>query len=269
MKVVKIDRTDLSTSRFLFGTASLFNVGSAVKRQRLLSAAVEAGFTHFDTAPYYGFGAAERDLAPILKSHPHVTFTTKVGLYSPGGEEQSETSIFVRKAAGRLFKSLSRPDRDFAITRAQSALEGSLRRTGRETIDLYTLHEPTVDLVDVEEWRRWLEQCVSSGKVKWFGVALTADKLTPFLESGRELCQVIQVLDSIEKREADILQSHNRPMQITYGYVSSALRSDPNASVAGILKQALRRNTTGAIIVSSKQAERLPQYSRLFDEGEE
>jgi aryl-alcohol dehydrogenase-like predicted oxidoreductase len=269
MEMVKIDRTELSMSRFVFGTASLFNVGSAPKRQRLLHAAVAAGFTHFDTAPYYGFGIAERDLALVLKSHPQVTLTTKVGLYSPGGEDQPHASIFVRKAAGRLFRSLSRPERDFAIARAQTALEGSLRRTGRDTIDLYTLHEPTKDLMAVEEWCRWLEQCVSSGKVRWFGVALTADRLVPFLESDCELCQVIQVLDSIEKREADILQFQNRPMQITYGYVSSGLRSHPNASVTDILKHALRRNSTGAIIVSSKHVERLPQYARLFDEGAE
>lgn len=266
MKSVLLENTDISVSRFIFGTGSLFNVGTARKRQDVLEAAVDAGFTHFDTAPYYGFGVAERDLAPVLKHNPHVTFTTKVGIYSPGGEAQPEAAVFLRKAIGRFLRPVSRPEIDFSLKRAQLALEGSLRRTGRDRVDLYTLHEPMLPLLDMAEWRRWLENCVTSGKVRSFGVALTAAQLEPFLATGIDPGPVIQLCDSLDDREADLLARHHRPMQITFGYVSAALRGGTGASVPDILAAALRRNRAGAVIVSSTRPSRMSQYARIADE---
>ncbi|MGD8926891.1 MAG: aldo/keto reductase, partial [Thioalkalispiraceae bacterium] len=219
MKIIELPLCGLKVSRFIFGTASLFNVNVArpKKRQNLLAAAVDAGFSHFDTAPSYGFGWAERDLAPILKAHPDVSFTSKVGIYSPGGENQGNISVFLRKAAGRIIPAISRFTIDFSLSRAKDALEGSLKRTGRDTIDLYTLHEPELPLLQVDEWKRWLEDCKSSGKVREFGFALTADQLAPFLERDIMIGNIIQLIDSLEDREADILAQYGKPMQITYG----------------------------------------------------
>lgn len=268
MRSVILRNTNVSVSRFVFGTASLFNVGSSLKRQNLLSSAVDAGFKHFDTAPYYGFGLAERDLARILKANPDVSVTTKVGIYSPGGEYQSESAVFIRKAAGRFVRTISRPEIDFSIARAKKALEGSLQRLGRDTIDIYTLHEPEVPLVPFEEWRRWMEDCVAEGKVRTFGVALTADKLNHFLVAGTEVGPFIQVADSLDKKEADILPASGKPLQITYGYVSAALRAGAGISVPEVLKQALKRNNDGAVIVSSTKISRMGQYANLLEEVE-
>ncbi|MBD3730927.1 MAG: aldo/keto reductase [Sphingomonadales bacterium] len=263
MRQVTLDGTGLAVSRFIFGTASLFNVGSAKERAALLDAAVDAGFTHFDTAPYYGFGMAERDMAAMLRAHPHVTFTTKVGIYSPGGEEQAAWAIFARKAAGRAIRAISKPTVDFSLARARHALEGSLRRTGRGHIDLYTLHEPEAHLLDYEEWRRWLEDMVGAGAIGSWGVALTADRLQGFFDRGQSDMPVIQMLDSIAGREADMLADNGRAMQITYGYVSAALARDPAADVPGVIAAAMQRNRDGALIVSTGKIARLAQYARL------
>lgn len=264
MQKVRLAGTDLDVSRFIFGTASLFNAGSAAKRETLIEAAIESGFSHFDTAPYYGFGHAERDLAGPLRRHRDVTVTTKVGIYSPGGEEQAQIAVFARKAAGRFVKAISRPTVDFTLSRAQAALEGSLRRLGRETIDLYTLHEPPYALVHTDEWLRWLEDMRHMGKVRHFGLALTAELLAPYLESNSPLAQVVQMADSLEQREADLLTAHGKPLQITYAYVSAAKALDPAAGVTDVLKQALRRNADGAIIVSTTRPERTGQYAGLL-----
>ncbi|WP_377296068.1 aldo/keto reductase [Rhizobium sp. SGZ-381] len=263
-----LKNTSVSVSRFVFGTASLFNVGRAQERLNLLSAVVDAGFSHFDTAPYYGFGFAERDLAPVLKANPHVTVTTKVGIYSPGGEAQSHPGVFLRKAAGRLVKSISRPEIDFSIARAKSTLEGSLRRLGRDCIDIYTLHEPEASLVQFDEWRNWMEACVVEGKVRTFGAALTADRLEGILGKGLDVGPFVQVADSLDKKEADILPLNGRPFQITYGYVSAALHAGTATSVPQVLRQALQRNSEGAVIVSSTKISRLGQYAALLTEVE-
>ena len=61
----------------------------------LLEAAVAHGFTHFDTAPIYGFGLSERDLAPLLAAEPNLTVATKVGLYPPGGTQQTWAAVLL------------------------------------------------------------------------------------------------------------------------------------------------------------------------------
>ena len=262
MQRVTLANTDLAVSRFIFGTASLFNAGRAPARQRLLEAAVDAGFSHFDTAPYYGVGQAERDLAPVLRANPGLTVTTKVGIWSPGGENQGEASIFLRKAAGRLIPALSRPTIDFAVARAGQALDGSLRRLGRERIDCYLLHEPELHLVATDEWQRWLEDCQASGKVREFGLAATPDRIAGFLAAGVRLGRVIQLPDSLSEHEADVLGQFGWPLQITYGYLSAAARQGP-FDVAEVLGAALRRNADGAIIVSTRRPERCATLARI------
>lgn len=267
MQQITLPGTDLAVSRFIFGTAGLFNAGPAAARQRLLEAAVEAGFTHFDTAPYYGFGVAERELGLLLRRHPRLGVTTKVGLYSPGGDDQRDYSVFVRKALGRVLRPLSRPTVDFSVARARHALEGSLRRLGRERIDVYMLHEPQLALIATDEWQRFLDDCRRTGKIGEAGLALTADRLGPFLAAASPLTRLVQVCDSLEGREADILPQHGRPLQITYGYVSAARSSGSPLGVADVLRAALRRNAGGAIIVSSRRPDRLAQYPRLAAEA--
>lgn len=268
MRTLILPGAGVRVSRFIFGTGGLLNVGGAARRQRLLLAAADAGFTHFDTSPYYGFGVAERDLAAVLKARPDVTFTTKVGLYPPGGADQHVTTALLRKLLGHGWASLSRPLVDFSLASGRRSLEDSLRRTGRERIDVYLLHDPVVNMVATEEWRKWLESCVDAGKVRSFGMALTAEAARPFLDGKTAFGEVVQLRDSVAGREADVLEHYGRPKQITYGYVSAALRADPRCSVADVLRAALARNPHGAIIVTSGHPERLRQYGELTESSD-
>lgn len=265
MPMVCLPGTQISVSRFVFGTASLFNTGNAQRRLSLLEAAVEAGFTHFDTAPYYGFGWAERDLGELIQRHPHVTITSKVGIYSPGGEDASRAAVFMRKAAGRIFPAISRPTVDFNLGRAQKMLEGSLHRLRCEQIALYMLHEPDLPMVATDEWQRWLETEITRGRIGAFGLALTSELLIPFLDNSPELAGIVQVLDSLENCEANCLTTRGKPLQITYGYVSAAQKRGTNKSVSEILRAALVRNPHGAIIVSTTKPERMGQYAKLLE----
>jgi aryl-alcohol dehydrogenase-like predicted oxidoreductase len=251
--------TTLSVSRFTFGTAGLFNAGSRRRRASLLAGAYEQGFTHFDTAPLYGFGIAEGDLKPFLAAHPDATVTTKVGIYPPGGADQGSLGVLVRKATGRLLPALSRPIVDWSIARARSTLAGSLRRLGRERIDVYLLHEPDSALLDTEEWLRWLDD--QRDRVLHFGVAANARGLAPFVPVT-PLSALIQTFDSLEGREAESLLASKRPLQFTYGYLHSLRRGD-SVNVPAVLRGALARNATGSVIVSTSKVERLAQYGNI------
>lgn len=254
MKQIVLPGTDLSVSRFSFGTGSLVRVLSQSERARLLAAAHEAGFTHFDTAPYYGYGLAERELGAFLASRPDVTITTKVGLYSPGGEESSTAAIVARKIAGRVFPALTKPVVDFAVARAKASLDASLRRLRRARVDVFLLHEAEISLIDTDEWLRWLEG--ERDRVGHFGIALATQRLRPFLDAHHPLARIVQTQDSLDGREADVLAAHGRTMQFTYGYMSSRAGADPCTVLAG----ALNRNRTGSVIVSTTKAERLQHY---------
>jgi aryl-alcohol dehydrogenase-like predicted oxidoreductase len=260
MPSTPIAGTELVVSRFIFGTASLFNAGNAATRQALLNAAVAGGFTHFDTAPLYGFGMAERDLAPVLHAHGHLTVTTKVGLHAPGGHDSGAALITVRKAAGRVLRGLSRAIADTSLARARISLDGSLRRLGRDRIDLLLLHEPDHSHLNTDEWCRWLEDERKAGKVGAFGIAGPATCLRPFLDAPSPLLSVIQTEDSLDHREADVARQAVGVPQITYGYVSAARALNDTRPVAAILHAALAQQANGAIVVSTTRPERAAQY---------
>lgn len=260
MRRISLPGTDLAISRFSFGTASLFRAGTPKKREWLLAAACDQGFTHFDTAPYYGFGTAERDLRSVLRDNPSSTVATKVGIYSPGGETQSDASVLLRKVAGRLVPPLSRPTIDWSVNRARGALTQSLHRLGRERVDLYLLHEPEPALFNAEEWLRWLES--ERDRVAHFGIAVDSRRLRQFIGMSTALTSIVQTIDSLENLEATALLDNNRPLQITYGYVSTARRHG-SIDVHGVLRGALKRNQTGSVIVSTGKPERLRQYAEI------
>ena len=177
---------------------------------------------------------------------------------------QSSAKIFLRKTVGKVFPPLSRPSIDFTVSRAGKSLEGSLRRLGRDHVELLMLHEPALALLDSDEWLKWLEIKVTSGQVGRFGLALGAERIEPFLENTNGLADVIQTTDSLDRKEADVLVRYNRPLQITYGYVSAAHSHHMKLSVESILERALQRNRDGAIIVSTTRIERLGQYARIL-----
>lgn len=265
MRQIVVPGTSLLTSRFIMGTGNLFTGQSAREAESFLERAVAVGFSHFDTAPYYGFGFAERALKPILRRHPKLSVTTKAGLYAPGGENQRIFQILARKIVGRIYPPISRAQVDLSVARARESLFSSLRRLGRDHVELFLVHEPNAALMNTDEWLKWLSRERECGRVGSFGVAGAKAWVEPFLHDVNGLGQVVQLPDSIEGRDAEIVITYKRAMQITYGYVSRR----GSHSVHEILLSSLRRNTEGAIIVSTRHVDRLDQYpAALMAAGE-
>src|SRR5437879_11538683 len=97
--------------------------GRAAGRRAVL-AAYEAGYTLFDNADIYCRGEAERILGGVLKEvsgmRERVLIATKGGI-RPAGDPQPDSP-------GRY---------DFSAEHLLNACEGSLKRLGIETIDVY------------------------------------------------------------------------------------------------------------------------------------
>ncbi|MGP1683834.1 MAG: aldo/keto reductase [Giesbergeria sp.] len=256
--------TEINVSRLSFGTASLHHLPTSRRRQELLAAAFDHGITHFDTAPYYGYGIAEQELGRFLRGRRgRVTVTTKVGLYSPGGAHPNTVSVWTRKLAGKLLPAFSRPMVDWSIAEASKSLDRSLRGLGIDQIDLLLLHEPIPGAVQSEVFLDWLKRKQGEGQIRAWGLAGDVNTMDTWLSSNHPLAMVLQVRDSVDRGEADLVMTHGRDLQITYGYLSSSAtqRGTPNATE--ILSKALRRNVTGSILLSTRQLGRVGELAAV------
>jgi D-threo-aldose 1-dehydrogenase len=91
-----------------------------------VEAALQLGIRHFDTAPFYGLGQAERWLGEALRGRPRDTFvvSTKVGR-SPVD------------SSGRV-----RAEFDFSRDSVLRSIEESLGRLGLDAVDILFIHDP-------------------------------------------------------------------------------------------------------------------------------
>jgi len=264
MHTIRIPATTLDVSRLSFGTASLHHLFKGAQRQALLQAALDSGFTHFDTSPYYGFGLAEQSLGQLPSAElQRITIASKVGLYGPHGAGPSVPEILLRKLAGKALPALNKPVVDWSLAQAQKSLDDSLRRLRRDWLDILFLHEPAPALIATDEWQRWLESLVQAGKIRHFGVAGEAPLIAAMLAQSPALTSIVQVRDSLDKRQADVLAPHQRAMQFTYGYLAQGTQA--GADGVAVLREALQRNATGSILVSTRRVERVAALAKAMD----
>ena len=176
MKTALIPGTDISTSRLSFGTASLHHLLRSTQRQTLLGAVVDAGFTHLDTSPYYGYGLAEEAIGLLIKNgSSELTIASKIGLYPPTGSSANSTQVVVRKLVGRVLPRVALPTQDWSLKRAQTNLDTTLRRIHRDYLDILYLHEPVYGCLDEGEFVGWLErqkELARSGVGVWRGIVI-------------------------------------------------------------------------------------------------
>jgi aryl-alcohol dehydrogenase-like predicted oxidoreductase len=130
------------------------NPGDRQEMISLIRAAVERGVTFFDTAEVYGPFINEElvgeALAPLREQ---VVIATKFGFdLGPDGENRGVNS---------------RPEH------IKEAAEGSLKRLGVETIDLYYQHRVDPD-VPIEEVAGAVKDLIREGKVRHFGMSEAA-----------------------------------------------------------------------------------------------
>ena len=163
-------RTGLTVSALGLGcgmVGGLMTRGAEADQDRGIERAIEAGITCFDTAPLYGDGASERNLGRALRrlGNPQVVVATKVRLT---GE-----APFAREI--------------------EASLDASLRRLGRERVDLLQLHnaigggagsvtrdEVLHDIVPA------FERLQAAGRIGWYGITAVgaAEDVEAVIDSG-------------------------------------------------------------------------------------
>jgi predicted oxidoreductase len=165
MKTIALGVSSLTGSRLAYGcwrVAGTWNPAEVTREnresgRRAVIAAFEAGYTLFDNADIYCRGEAEKILGTVLKEvsgmRERVQVLTKCGVRPPD---------YPRPGSPHCW--------DFSAEYIVKSCEGSLKRMGIETIDIYMLHRPDY-LADPREIARAFVQLRDAGKVRWFGVS--------------------------------------------------------------------------------------------------
>ena len=149
----RVGRTKLTVTRLGFGSApigGLFSAVSDTDAAATVHRAWDLGIRYFDTAPLYGYGAAERRIGAALASAPREEFaiSTKVGrLIRPTDAIADDADIDRQELDGRenafyVGTGPVRPVFDYSFDGVLRSVEESLERLGLERIDIAFIHDP-------------------------------------------------------------------------------------------------------------------------------
>jgi aryl-alcohol dehydrogenase-like predicted oxidoreductase len=163
MEMRTFGRTGIPISILGFGCGAVGGLmvrGSREEQERTIGQALDAGVNYFDTAVQYGDGESERNLGRALAAlrRPEAVIGTKVRL--PAADH------------GRIAAAVA------------ESLEGSLRRLGRDQVDIFHLHNPVTLAGDgtslsaqqvLTEVVPAFERLRQQGKIRFLGVTAVGD----------------------------------------------------------------------------------------------
>jgi aryl-alcohol dehydrogenase-like predicted oxidoreductase len=131
-----------------------------------IDAALDLGVNFIDTSDAYGAGYSETLLGQALKGRrDKVVLATKGGNVMTGPE---------------------RGKRNFAAAYIDGVLRASLKRLQTDYIDLYQLHNPTVDVIQSGEVWEVLERHKKQGTIRHYGVSInTMEEGIAAVQDGR------------------------------------------------------------------------------------
>jgi aryl-alcohol dehydrogenase-like predicted oxidoreductase len=157
-----LGRTGVKLSVLGFGCGAVGGLmvrGAAADQERAVARAIEHGINFFDTAAAYGDGQSEKNLGRVLKSlRPEIFLSTKFTV--------------LPSDHGRIGEAIA------------ASLEASLRRLGRDRVDLFQLHNriardgvdrPLAPTVVLDEVVPALETLRRQGKIRFFGITALGD----------------------------------------------------------------------------------------------
>ena len=168
MEFRHLGRSGLVVSEIAYG--NWLTHGSQVEADQAKACVKEAldlGITTFDTADVYAGTEAEVVLGEALRGVRRESYELFTKVYWPTGP--------------------GRNDRGLSRRHIRESCEGSLRRLGVETIDLYQAHRYDVE-TPLEETLRAFDDLVRAGKVHYIGVSeWTAGQIRDALRIADEL----------------------------------------------------------------------------------
>lgn len=192
MRTVRLSGTEIVTTPLGFGCAGLSRLPWSAQRREVIEAAYESGIRHFDVAPMYGLGAAESELAPVLKRRrDQITITTKFGidatafsrvaarlqgpvrlLLSKRPNLEADLKVVARGPRSGWVGRLLYASAGYSEQSAERSLAHSLSALGTEYIDVFALHDPVGGLISgAPGLIRYLNGQRDLGRIRTWGIA--------------------------------------------------------------------------------------------------
>jgi aryl-alcohol dehydrogenase-like predicted oxidoreductase len=168
-----LGKTGLVVSELALGTWGLSGDGYGPieegEAERTIARAVEIGINLIDTADAYGAGKMEALLGKALAAHKDVRVVTK------GGTDRTTEP----------------PRKRFDGAHLREAVKRSLKRLGRDRIDLYLLHNPSADAVHLGEATGTLIDLKKEGLIAHWGVSAgDTDVARAAIDKGAEVLEL-------------------------------------------------------------------------------
>jgi len=189
MQTITLGNSTLQSSRLAYGcwrltggarTAADLTPELRAAGKRAVLTAYEAGYTLFDQADIYGASESEKLFGEVLRETP--AMRQRVVIVTKGGVRRLDDppgSPYHFNLSGEYLV---------------RACEGSLKRLGVETIDLYLLHRADW-LMQPEEVAAAFAALKTTGKVRYFGVSNFRPSLVSALQAA---CSMPLVVNQIE-----------------------------------------------------------------------
>ena len=291
-----LPRGDIGTSSLGMGCAYLNGGWEAAPGRRLVAAALDAGYRHFDTAPVYGSGTSEAVLGSALGAkRKSITIATKAGINRPHLSVRRQllrlAATPVRKylrelshKAGSTLAATKPPGQAFTVEAvSRSALE-SLQHLRTDYVDLFLLHDPhRGDVTD--ELVAYLESQRRGGAFRAIGIASSPEEVSAIFRSYPGVFDVAQyswsVLDASPPVMAPVFTITHRAVMRAFAPMKAWLAQDQAAAerlslatgldmrdgrVLGqvLLGAALAENDRGLTLIGTRQRRRLLENAAVM-----
>jgi aryl-alcohol dehydrogenase (NADP+) len=170
MKFTKLGSSGTVVSKIALGSMYFGDETPQDEAFAILDAFLEAGGNLIDTANVYAGNRSEEIIGRWLASRP-----------------KEITDLVVLATKGRSRNGPDVNDAGLSRRHLQRALNGSLRRLGVETIDLYQLHASDMH-TPMEETLAFLDDAVSAGKILYVGLSnFTGWQLQLFVSTAKAM----------------------------------------------------------------------------------
>jgi aryl-alcohol dehydrogenase-like predicted oxidoreductase len=262
--------TDLTVSEFGLGCA---RIGGIFKKDpqefiRLLSYALDAGITFFDTANIYSQGESEALIGRAFRHRrDDVVIASKAGYVLPSQRMLvARIKPLVRPVIRALGLSRARLPaavsgsltQDFSPGHLRASVERSLRRLRTDRLDVFQLHSPPRDVVETGAWVEALEALKQQGKIRYYGVSCdTVDAASAALRH-RGVSAIQVPINLLERSAVGLL-----PAARAQGIGVIARECLANGLLVKELSRAELRTYCQSDEEADKKAEQVTQYRQL------
>ncbi|MEZ0608627.1 aldo/keto reductase [Fibrella sp. WM1] len=176
-----------------------WGVADEAEATQAVLTALDAGIRFFDTADSYGQGQAENWLGTALAQRP-------------------EADVLVCTKFGNRRDDANQPYQDYSPTYLTEAVDASLRRLRRDSLDILLLHSPP----DAFDWAAYdpepYEKLIQAGKIRAYGVSSrSVYGARRVMEAG--FGSVLEVIyNALDRRAEDLLFTH--PAADAYQFIA-------------------------------------------------